>query len=48
VTSNPEHDVSRAVRSKVDELAAPELFESDEELAEFLAAVRAERDGDLA
>jgi hypothetical protein len=32
----------------VDELAAPGVFESDEELDEFLVAVRADRDADLA
>lgn len=32
----------------VDELAAPEIFESDEELDEFLATVRAHRTSDLA
>lgn len=37
----------RPIRS-VDELAAPEVFESEEELEEFLAAVRADRGADLA
>ena len=32
----------------VDELAAPGVFETDEELDEFLVAVRADRDADLA
>jgi len=32
----------------VDELAAPEIFESDEELDEFLTAIRADRNADLA
>ena len=32
----------------VDELAAPGVFESDEELDEFLAWMRAERDANLA
>ena len=31
----------------VDELAVPEIFESDEELDEFLAVVRANRNADL-
>jgi hypothetical protein len=63
VTSNPEHQLTSAARSKVnvdelfrgvrpiqsvDELAAPEIFESDEELDEFLTAVRANRNADLA
>lgn len=37
----------RAIQS-VDELAAAGIFESDEELDEFLAAIRANRDADLA
>jgi hypothetical protein len=32
----------------VDELASAEIFESDEELDEFLLAVRADREADLA
>lgn len=32
----------------VDDLAAPGVFESDEELDEFLACVRAERNANLA
>ena len=40
----------RGVRpiQSVDELAAPEIFESDDELDEFLTAVRAHRNVDLA
>jgi hypothetical protein len=34
--------------ASVDELAAPEVFPSDAELDEFLIAVRADRDADLA
>jgi hypothetical protein len=43
-------EVFRDVRPlvSVDELAAPEIFESDEELDELLVAVRADRDADLA
>jgi hypothetical protein len=33
--------------ASVDGLAAPEVFESDSELDEFLVAVRADRDADL-
>jgi hypothetical protein len=62
-TSNPEHQVMSAARSKanldelfrgvrpiqsIDELAAPEIFTSDEELDDFLTAVRADRGADLA
>jgi hypothetical protein len=32
----------------IDELAAPGVFERDAELEQFLAAVRADRDADLA
>lgn len=32
----------------IDELASAEIFESDEELDEFLVAVRADREADLA
>jgi hypothetical protein len=43
-------ELLRGVRplQSVDELAAPGIFESDEELDEFLAAIRANRDADLA
>lgn len=43
-------EVFRGVRpiASVDELAASDIFESDEELDEFLTAVRADRDADLA
>jgi hypothetical protein len=34
--------------ASVEELAAPEALESDSELDEFLVAVRADRDADLA
>lgn len=32
----------------VDELAAPDVFDTDAELDEFLASMRADRDADLA
>jgi hypothetical protein len=43
-------ELFRGVRpiQSVDELAAPEIFESDDELDEFLTAVRAHRNVDLA
>lgn len=34
--------------ASVEELAAPQVFESDAELDDFLVAVRADRDADLA
>ncbi|HET9080827.1 MAG TPA: hypothetical protein VFO01_09985 [Trebonia sp.] len=37
----------RPIKS-VDELACPDLFESDDELAEFIAFVRASRNAELA
>jgi hypothetical protein len=43
-------ELLRGVRplTSVDELADPAIFASDEELDEFLVAVRADRDADLA
>lgn len=43
-------DLFRDVRpiGSVEELAAPDVFDTDAELDEFLTSVRADRDADLA